>query len=135
MLSEFIQSFDGWLQTSFFENTGEICERTHVQSDARCKSEGVRREEHTAPPETARRAQAVNREPKWSSDPVLARGSVISLRNIRDTEGRREVCVNADPTTDQNDKLGACPTHASILRADPPLDVTQRLSCRCSELN
>jgi len=71
--------------------------------------------------------QAMNREPKWSSDPVLARGLVISLRSIRDTEGRREVCVNADPTTHENDKLGACPSHASILRADPPLDVTQRL--------
>ena len=86
----------------------------------RGKSVSVLREKHTAPPETARRAQAMNREPKWSSDRVLARGSVISLQNIRDTEGRREVCVNADPTTDQNDKLGACPTHASILRADPP---------------
>jgi hypothetical protein len=93
----------------------------------RGKSVSVLREEHTAPLETARRAQAMNREQKWSSDPVLARGSVISLRSIRDTEGRREVCVNADPTTDENDKWGPCPSHASILRADPPLDITQRL--------
>ena len=93
----------------------------------RGKSVSVLREEHTAALETGRRAQAMNREQKWSSDPVLARGLVISLRSIRDREGRREVCVNADPTTDVNDKLGACPSHASILRADPPLDVRQRL--------
>jgi hypothetical protein len=49
------------------------------------------------------------------------------MRKIRDAEGRREVCVNADPTTDENDKLGPCPSHASILRANPPLDPTQRL--------
>jgi hypothetical protein len=93
----------------------------------RGKSVSVLRDEHTAGEETARRAQAMNRELMWSSDPVLARGLVISIRNIRDAERRREVCVNADPTTDENDKLGACPSHASILRANPPLDLTQRL--------
>jgi hypothetical protein len=93
----------------------------------RGKSVSVLRDKHTAPEETARRAREMNRESMWSSDPVLARGLVISIRNIRDAEGRREVCVNADPTTDENDKLGACPSHASILRANPPLDLTQRL--------
>jgi hypothetical protein len=91
------------------------------------KSVSVLRDEHTAAEETARRAQAMSRESMWSSDPVLARGLVISIRNIHDAKGRREVCVNADPTTDENDKLGACPSHASILRANPPLDLTQRL--------
>jgi hypothetical protein len=91
------------------------------------KSVSVLREEHTAVEEIARRAGEINREPTWSPDPVLARGMVLSMRNIRDDEGRREVCVNADPTTDGNDKLGACPTHASILRAHPPLDLSQRL--------
>jgi hypothetical protein len=91
------------------------------------KSVSVLRDEHTAAEETARRAHAMNRESMWSSDPVLARGLVISIRNIRDPKGRREVCVNADPTTDENDTLGACPSHASILRANPPLDLTQRL--------
>jgi hypothetical protein len=93
----------------------------------RGKSVSVLRDEHTEAQETARRAQAMNREPMWSSDPVLARSLVISMRNIRDGEGRREVCVNADPTTDENDKLGACASHASILRANPPLDPAQRL--------
>jgi hypothetical protein len=91
------------------------------------KSVSVLRDEHTAVEETCRRAQAMNREPMWSSDPVLARGLITSIRKIRDAEGRREVCVNADPTTDESDKLGACPSHASILRANPPLDLTQRL--------
>lgn len=91
------------------------------------KSVSVLRDAHTAAEETARRARAMNRESMWSSDPVLARGLVISMRNIRDAEGRREVCVNANPTTDENDKLGACPSHAAILRAHPPLDLTQRL--------
>jgi hypothetical protein len=91
------------------------------------KSVSVLRDEHTAPEETARRAREMNRESMWSFDPVLARGLVISMRSIRDAEGRREVCVNADPTTDENDKLGACSSHASILRAHPPLDLTQRL--------
>jgi hypothetical protein len=91
------------------------------------KSVSVLRDAHTAAEETARRAQAMNRESMWSSDPVPARGLVTSIRNIRDPKGRREVCVNADPTTDENDKLGACTSHASILRANPPLDLTQRL--------
>jgi hypothetical protein len=93
----------------------------------RGKSVSVLRDEHTGPEETARRAREMNREPMWSSDPVLARGFVISMRKVRDAEGRREICVNADPTTDENDKLGACPSHASILRANPPLAPTQRL--------
>jgi hypothetical protein len=91
------------------------------------KSVSVLRDQHTSSEEIARRAQAMNREPEWSSDPVLARSSVISIRNICDTKGRREVCVNADPTTDVNDKLGPCSSHASILRANPPLDPTERL--------
>jgi hypothetical protein len=91
------------------------------------KSVSVLRDEHTAVEEIARRAGEINREPTWSSDPVIARSRVISIRNIRDTEGRREICVNAHPTTDENDRLGACPTHASILRAHPPLDSSQRL--------
>jgi hypothetical protein len=94
---------------------------------ARGKSVSVLRDEHTAAQETVRRGQAMNRESMWASDPVLARGLVISIRNIREVEGRREVCVHADPTTAENDKLGACPSHASILRANPPLDLTQRL--------
>ncbi len=78
----------------------------------------------TEPSEIAGRAARRNREPKWTDDPVVARGGVLPICRLQDTAGRREVCVNADPITDD---LGHCPTHASILRATPPLDRTQRL--------
>ena len=93
----------------------------------RGKSASVLRAGHTATTEVCRRAREMNKQPRWSSDPVLARGSVSLIRDIRDETGRRELCVNADPTTAERDKLGACPSHASILRADPPLDPRQRL--------
>lgn len=78
----------------------------------------------TDPPEIARRAIHRNREPKWADDPVAARGGVRPMRHLHDNAGRREICVNADPISDV---LGHCPTHASILRATPPLDRDQRL--------
>jgi hypothetical protein len=71
----------------------------------------------TEPGEIARRAALRNREPVWSDDPVVARAHVAALRQLRDQAGRREVCVNAHPVTDDG---GHCPTHASILRSDPP---------------
>jgi hypothetical protein len=78
----------------------------------------------TEPGELARRAVGRNREPAWDSDPVIARGLVGPMRQLRDHAERREVCVNADPITDD---FGICPTHASILRSDPPPDRSQRL--------
>jgi len=78
----------------------------------------------TGPAELVRRAVARNREAAWAGDPVVARGSVGPMRQLRDGEERREICVNADPITDE---LGHCPTHASILRSNPPPDRSQRL--------
>jgi hypothetical protein len=81
----------------------------------------------TEPAETRRRAVCMNTELAWTEDPVIARAPVLQLRLVCDTQGRREACVFADPTTAETDKFGACPTHASILRACPPLDMKQRL--------
>ena len=75
--------------------------------------------------EVVRRAAARNREPTWGQDPVTACAPVQLLRQIQDNMQRREVCVNADPV---EDALGFCPTHASVLRACPPLDMAQRLA-------
>jgi len=74
--------------------------------------------------ELERRAVARNREPSWADDPVVARGTVATMRQLCDGMNRREICVNADPITDE---LGHCPTHASILRSNPPPDRSQRL--------
>lgn len=78
----------------------------------------------TEPEDLARRAAARNREPAWAGDPVVARGPVGPMRQLRDGAKRREICVNADPVKDD---LGHCATHASILRSDPPPDRTRRL--------
>lgn len=75
--------------------------------------------------EISRRAAARNKEPAWANDPVTAEASVLTLRQLLDKRQRREMCVNADPLETD---LGFCPTHASILRAYPPLDKEQRLA-------
>lgn len=87
------------------------------------KSVSVLRE-MTAADEVARRGAAINKEPAWADDPVLAKASVRALRQLLDKKRRRELCVNADPV---EDNFGRCPTHASVLRASPPPDKTQRL--------
>ena len=76
----------------------------------------------TPPDEVTRRGAALNKEPAWASDPLIARAPVSALRQIVDREQRREICVNADPV---ETPLGFCPTHASVLRAFPPLDPRQ----------
>lgn len=78
----------------------------------------------TEPAELARRAAARNREEAWANDPVVARGLVRPMRQLRDGADRREICVNADPVTDA---LGPCSTHASILRSVPLPDRSKRL--------
>jgi hypothetical protein len=79
----------------------------------------------TAPDEVFRHAVNPNREPAWAGNPVVAKAQVLILRNITDKRRRCEICVNADPVETE---LGLCPTHASILRAHPPLDREQRLA-------
>lgn len=83
----------------------------------RGKTVSVLREEATPNDEVTRRCKYLNKDEYWKGDPVVARATAQMLRQIVDAEGEREVCVNADPTDDSNDRLGACPTHASILRA------------------
>jgi hypothetical protein len=91
------------------------------------KSFSVLRDPHTAEAEITRRAKEKTLEPSWKADPVLARAPVLAVRELRDGGNRRIVCVNADPTTAQTDTLGPCPTHASLLRAEPPLDAKQNM--------
>lgn len=79
----------------------------------------------TPPEEVAQRAATRTRESAWSGNPATAAALVLTLRQLLDQRERREICINADPV---DTELGFCSTHASILRADPPLDKTQRLA-------
>ena len=64
------------------------------------------------------RACFQNREPAWCEDPVVAFANVKDLRVIVDQDGRREICVYADRTLD-DDPLGVCESHASIRKSSP----------------
>jgi hypothetical protein len=86
------------------------------------------RESHIDKGEMIIRAVAVTKTQEWKADPVLGRSTATALRSVRDKAQRREVCVNADPTTSENDKLGPCAAHASIVRSTPPLDENDRLA-------
>lgn len=77
----------------------------------------------TPPDEVLRRAEDVNREPKWSGDPVLGLCTAGAVRGVVDGDGRREFCVNADVVAD---KLGELVTHASLLRSCPVPDGKNR---------
>lgn len=81
------------------------------------KSVSTLREEVTGEGETARRSMGLTVDQQWKADPVVARATAGSLRSVYNDVGERELCVNADPTTSENDRLGPCPTHASVLRA------------------
>lgn len=70
----------------------------------------------------ARRGTALNKQPTWAADPVVAKARVLDPRQIVDRQQRREVCVNADP---MDTPPGFCATHAGVLRAFPPLDPKQ----------
>jgi hypothetical protein len=59
-----------------------------------------------------------NRVDEWSEDPVIAIAEVRALRRICDPDGRREICIYADRTED-DDPLGVCEGHASIRRSEP----------------
>jgi hypothetical protein len=87
------------------------------------KSVSVYREPGTSAGELSRRGLALNLQPEWAADPVAARASVLSLRQLIDVLAAnwRLVCVNADPM------LGACLTHASIVRSDPKPGDKQRM--------
>ena len=87
---------------------------------------GTVRETHIDKGEMITRAAAATKTKEWKADPVLGRATATALRSIRDKAQRREVCVNADPTTAENDWLGPCAAHASIVRSTPPLDENDR---------
>jgi hypothetical protein len=72
----------------------------------------------TSVSELVARACVRNRVDEWSEDPVIAIAQVCDLRQIRDTDGRREICVYAD-RTEKDDPLGVCESHASIRRSEP----------------
>ena len=80
------------------------------------------REAHIEENDFDKRAIAKTISDEWKSDPVIARVPTAHLRAILDDKGRREICVNSDPTTAKDDRLGACPAHAAALRSDPPKD-------------
>ena len=80
------------------------------------KTVSVLREELTPSSEITRRCTALTKDEGWKSDPVVARASAADLRSIVNENSKREICVNADPTRAE-DILGACSTHASLIRA------------------
>jgi hypothetical protein len=84
------------------------------------RSYSLLRDAHIKKEDLVIRAEAKNTFPRWENNPVLARARTVNLRAIVDDNGRREICINSDPTTDENDKFGACPAHASALRSENP---------------
>ena len=76
--------------------------------------------------EVQRRSKSINMEPAWADDPLLAMAITQGIRSLEDKASRREVCVYAEPTIAENDKLGACPTHAGIRRSCTPPDSKSR---------
>jgi hypothetical protein len=93
------------------------------------KSVSVYREQLTTPTELLRRGCELNKQQEWATDPVAARASALDLRKLTDmlATNWRLVCINADPTDAKDDPLGACPTHASIVRSDPKPGDKQRM--------
>ena len=77
--------------------------------------------------EIIRRGLVINKEDRWANDPLAATAAVIVLRGIKDASGRREICVFAEPTTAEQDKLGACHTHAGLKRSSNPPSSRSRL--------
>jgi hypothetical protein len=101
-----------------------------TQSDLSGKAQrcvSVLRKNHVSPVELQRRAAEITSFEGWKANPVAAIGLGKHLRAIFDEEGRREICVYADPTTDENDHLGACVGHAGVRRSLPSPDPNDRI--------
>ena len=73
------------------------------------------------------RARAYTLNQGWCSDPVVAIGEALNFRSIRDDNGRRELCVYAEPLDEPSDPHGPCPTHAGLRRSDPVRRDAQRM--------
>lgn len=95
------------------------------KEDIRCKdgkSVSTLRLLHTTSEEISKRAIACTKEAVWKLDPVVAECVAGEMRAILDDNQRQDVCVYADPTSSEEDELGACPSHASITRSSAPPD-------------
>lgn len=95
-------------------------------SGRRSHSFSLVREAHIEISDLRVRAVARTKCDEWNANPVLARVQTKRLRGLVDGNLRREICVNSDPTTADDDRFGACPAHAAALRSDPPLGDKQR---------
>lgn len=71
--------------------------------------------------ELGRRAKELTKEAAWKDNPILAVAHTGSLRSITTKDTRREICVYAEPTG-EDDPLGPCPSHAGIIRSFLPPD-------------
>ena len=91
------------------------------------RSVSTLRKELTSSEEVQRRAKAINKQAEWADDPLIAVASIESLRCIVDRQGRREVCVFAEPTSASEDSLGPCLSHAGLKRSLPAPLPTDRL--------
>lgn len=80
------------------------------------KSVSVIRQDHLPQKECMRRAALL--EPRWDADPVIGRVRAEDVRALDDNNAPRLLCVYADPTGDE-DRHGALPSHAGIVRARP----------------
>jgi hypothetical protein len=95
------------------------------KNPGKLRSVSVLRKELTAVSIVEQRVNALKRYE--DADPFVGLASTSEVRSIVDEEQRREVCVNTDPTH-SDDRLGACSTHASIVRSQAQQDQSKRLS-------
>ena len=125
----YVVRLESWLGTSA-ENEPYLLTTAISEDDLKKlgRSVSTLRLRLTPPKEIGRRAAALNREPKWEGDPLTAIAVVRDLRAIKDKVERREICVFAEPTTDVQDKLGACPSHAGVKRSCPPKETDSRMT-------
>jgi hypothetical protein len=85
------------------------------------RSVSVFREALISQPELEKRAKHLTKHVAWIENPIAARVKTKVLRDLVDDHNRREVCVYAEPTGN-DDLLGPCLAHAGIRRScDPPV--------------
>lgn len=89
------------------------------------RSVSVIRQDHLSDVDCAKRAAQL--EPAWQSDPVVGRIQTLDVRALSDLDAPRLLCVYAEPTGDE-DRLGALPAHAGIVRARKLPDDNSRLT-------
>ena len=85
------------------------------------------RKDKMLPEEILSRGNKRNRRKQWDGDPVIAKASVITLRDMEDTDGRRQACVYADPISKSEDLDEDFVAHAYLRRGDPIPDVDRKM--------